>query len=72
VTEDEAFELMIHHLQMAAAYYEATPEDYDTNYKEMERIMDSGIPGFTTAALKAARAWFYAIDVDYKRMKTDD
>jgi len=27
VTEDEAMDLMLHHLALAAAYFEATPED---------------------------------------------
>jgi len=73
VTEDEALELMIHHLSLAASYYEATPNNYDNNYKEMERIMTlHNIPSYTSPALKAARVWLHAIDEDFKRMKNDD
>ena len=30
VTEDEAIDLMLHHLALAVAYFEATPEDVRT------------------------------------------
>ena len=72
VTEDEALEFVIHHLSLAAAYYEATPNDSNNNLKEMERMMASGIQNYETPALKAARAWFSTIEADFERMRNND
>lgn len=71
VTQDEALELMVHHLSLAAAYFEAAPENYDDNIKEIERIMTSEIKGFVSPGLKAAKAWLLAMDYTYNEMKND-
>lgn len=58
VTEDEAVELMVHHLALAAAYYEAVPEDGAAVRGEVERLMtDHQLPTWRSPGLQAACAW---------------
>jgi hypothetical protein len=72
VTEDEALELMIHHLSLAAAYYEATSDNQVDNLKEMTRIMDPKIPGYQNPALVAARYWLITLDKHYDEIKDEE
>ena len=64
VTRDEALELMVHHLQLAAAYFEATPEDANDCYVEMGRLMAG-----TKPALVGARAFYSSLVEHYAKME---
>lgn len=72
VTPDEALEFMAHHLSLAAAYFEAIPEDHEANIKEIERLMDTGIEGYTSPSLKAAKTWLNIITYEYNEMRKGD
>lgn len=75
VTRDEAIELCCYHLRMAAAYYEATPDDKNAQlHEELERVcMVKGPPGSEdTRALVPARAWLDSIWNYYEGLKKDD
>ena len=61
VTPDEAVELMAHHLALAAAYYEATPQQ--STLTEMLRLIKK------EPAREAARQWFIEIDSYYAELK---
>lgn len=71
VTRDEALELMVHYLKLAAAYFQATPEDEDANFAEMTRLMTHEIPGHEDPALIAARLWFATMRAHYERLKAE-
>ena len=52
ITRDEATELCVYHLQMAASYFEATPHDDNISlYEEIDRKID------THETNQAAKAW---------------
>lgn len=73
VTRDEALELMVYHLKMAAALYEATPKDDNAVLDEMERLMvDHSLPSREAPALLAARPWLARIRGVYADMKRAD
>lgn len=72
VTRDEALELMAHHLQLAAMYYEATPEDESANRIEVMRILSSDVKGHEPPGKIAANAWLQAMDQVYGEYRADD
>ena len=74
VTKDEEVELCIHHLAMAAMYYEATPDDGNTQIKaEAERmLLDQSIPNHVPPALAAGRAFLSAAHSYYEKLKAED
>lgn len=72
VTSDEALEFMVHHLSLAAAYYEATGSDEDENYEEMIRLLFSGVPNYEGPCLTAAKVWFQAIRKYYDDLEVED
>lgn len=72
VTRDVALKLMVHHIELAAAYYEATPEDKGAVRLEAERLLKSSIPGFEDPAIVAARAMLIALNAHYEAMKGQD
>ncbi len=70
VTRDQALELMVHHLELAAMYYEATPKDHEAVKTEAERlIMEKELVGHVPPALLAMRSWLHTINNVYKEME---
>lgn len=72
VTADEAVELCIHHLQLAAMYFEATPDDTEQLLTEARRIMLREVPSYDTPGYHAAVVWIADIAATYNQMKDDD
>lgn len=66
VSHDEALELMMHHLSMAQAYFEATP-DADTTILEVLRIT-----GEKELHGEPIRAWYNSMYDVYEQMKELD
>jgi len=73
VTEDEALELMVHHLSLAAAYYEATGSNEDENFQEIIRLLRPlpQMPEYEGAALTAAKSWFQAMRKYYDALEVE-
>lgn len=69
VSRDMALELMVHHLQLAAMYYEATSADEAANLAEAERLMQSEIPDHDEPARIAMRPWLAALNNYYASLK---
>lgn len=65
VHADEAARLVVHHLAIAAAYYESTPHDNDgVVIAELKRVFEEeGAPAF-----EAALAWLRAIFLAYEKL----
>lgn len=70
VTRDEAVEFMIHHLVLATAYYEATPNDEVAVLSEVVRILNNDIQ-HEGPELTAARAFLAALNDYYARLKKE-
>lgn len=70
VTRDEAFELMCHHLKLAAMYFEGSPVEIDMD--EYERLMKGEVPDHDDPAAIAGRAWLQAIHRVYREMEDRD
>ncbi len=68
---DFALELMVHHLKLAAMYYEGCPPSDVANSEEMERILASEIPGHVTPELTGARVWMQAMHKYYADLKRE-
>lgn len=69
VTEDEARELMFHHLLLAQRFFEAIdddPKEYDTTMKELKRTL-----GHDSAAFEGARAFIVALTNYYDDLKRE-
>lgn len=66
LTQDEALELMTHHLRMAALFFEATSDDTSGNRAEMVRLIGDGIH------LEASKFWFDMLNDSYEKLKLDD
>lgn len=66
VTRDEATELMIYHLRMAAGLFQATPEDVSLVDKEIMRICEDEVERLP------ALAFVRTINQIYEAMKEDD
>jgi hypothetical protein len=69
VTDDEATELMVHHLEIAAIYYKNTPDDHDALVAEVKRLMMRDPPGFEGDALTGALAFLAAIAQYHEQLK---
>lgn len=69
VTRDEATELMVHHLSLAAVFYEATPVDEAAVLAEVERLLASDVPNHDCPELVGARAWLTAMNAYYAALK---
>ena len=66
VTRDEAVELMVHHLGLAASYFEATPEDAGAQVSdEIRRALDG-------PAVAASLAFATVIHSEFEEMKERD
>ena len=61
----QAVELMTHHLQLAAMYFEAVPEDPAVR-KELQRLLKDD-----DRSLSASLLWFDSIFNYYERLKED-
>lgn len=74
VTEDEALELMTHHLQMAAIYFQNTVSDWEPeHYDEVQRIVTRDVPSYTdNPTWLASKAFIEASVAKYELMKKDD
>lgn len=70
VTCDEALEFMIHHLVLATAYYEATPNDEADVLSEVVRILNNDIQQ-EGPELTGARAFLAALNDYYARLKKE-
>lgn len=70
VTRDEAVEFMIHHLVMATAFYEATPDDEAAVLSEVVRILNNDVLQ-EGPELTGARAFLAALNDYYARLKTE-
>lgn len=46
VTEDEALELCVHHLQLAAIYFNNVSHDIEANLEEAKKIITRGAPSY--------------------------
>lgn len=67
VTRDRAVELMIHHLELAAMYFEATPEDEAVVRGECERLMARRKVGTLTAPVVfGMRVWLAEMNRVYR------
>lgn len=66
VTPWEAVELMIHHLELARMYYEATPNEHEEVKKETIRIMERDEKN--PPDLQAAMVWLDKIKQVYDEM----
>lgn len=72
VTEDTAVELFIHHAALAAAYFEATPDDEIAQIKqEAKRIIGSGVLGEDTAMYKGVIALATVLDRHHAGVKQE-
>jgi hypothetical protein len=72
-TDDEATELMVHHLELAAIYYKNTPDDYTALITEVTRLMKRDHPPeFTTDALAGALAFLTAINAYHEELKKEN
>lgn len=65
-TRDEATELMVHHLQLAAMYFEATPESDAETREEVRRLLADD-----DRALAGALPFYEALVAHYDAMKDD-
>jgi hypothetical protein len=59
VHPSDAVRLMVHHLALAAMYFEATPSEHAPALAEMARQLDKDL------VLPAARAFFETLDAAY-------
>lgn len=66
VHPDTATELMAHHLQLAAMYFEAIPDKPEENVREIERIIGKQEPAFI-----AGKEWLRVIQAYYDKLKED-
>lgn len=64
VTNDEATELMVHHLQLAAMYFEAVPPNDEQNLREIARLLKDD-----DRTLVAAKPFYLALQRFYDSMK---
>lgn len=55
----DAVKLMVHHLALAAMYFEATPAEHAPSLAEMARQLEPDL------VLPAARAFFLTLDAAY-------
>ena len=62
----DAAKLMAHHLSLAAAYFEATPETHVQVLAELADVLDN------PAMLSAARGWYYAMVSGYDALDQGD
>lgn len=62
-----AVELMVHHLQLAAMYFEAIPDDMPAVDKELRSLI-----GEDDRSLEPALVWLARIDAYYEAMKERD
>lgn len=69
VTQDEALEFAIHHLRLAALFFEAGPDSYKIWEEEIKRILSRGLD---TPAQHAALDWLSSIHRIYEKMKVND
>lgn len=65
VHPSDAVKLMVHHLSLAVAYFEATPDEDGPALAEMARTLDP------TISLPAARAWYDAMTKAYDSLDND-
>lgn len=73
VSEDEAVELVVHHLLLAQMLFEATPDDMGEQLKEeIDRLFLRDDPRTQTGGSLAAYAWVDKITEYYEEMKKDD
>lgn len=66
VHPDTATELMAHHLELAAMYFEAIPDKPEENQKELARIVGKHEP-----ACIAGLVWLKTIQAYYDKLKED-
>lgn len=71
VTDDEAVELMVHHLDLAAIYYKNTPDDLAAVETEVKRLMTRDPPGFEGDAWAGALAFLRAISEYHEKLKAE-
>lgn len=75
VSRDEAVELCIHHLQLAAAYFEATPDDAGAQMQEeIKRAVSASASGTgpdDPPWARAARTWTEVLTWVFERMKEE-
>lgn len=70
VSRDEATELCVYHLRMAAALYQVVPED--DNFAINEELDRQFAGDIAHVSLEPARAWAQLMLNGYNRMKDDD
>lgn len=66
VTRWQAHELMVHHLQLAAMYFEGVPEEKEAR-EELIKLL-----GDDERAVSPALAWYDCIFNYYEKLKKDD
>jgi hypothetical protein len=69
VRRSDAITLMVHHLMLAAMYFEATPDDITPS---LDEIMDEANEFRIAPKVAAAVAWLKNIHASYEKMKDDD
>lgn len=70
VSRDEATELCVYHLRMAAALYQVVPDD--ENKSLIDEINRQCANGIDDTDLEPAKAWAHLMFCAYERMKDDD
>jgi hypothetical protein len=70
VRRSDAITLMVHHLMLAAMYFEATPDDITPS---LDEIMDeANALEARDPKIIAAIVWLKSIHESYEKMKDDD
>ena len=72
VTQDQALELMAHHLQLAYTYFEAISDDDKAVDQELKRLMIDpdmkDIKDYLTPAYRAAVPWLATLRAFHERL----
>lgn len=72
VTRDEAVALCIHHLELAATYFEATPDDGAEAIRDQIRKGTAAGAGRGPAVCDAVMAFINSLDDYYESLKKED
>jgi hypothetical protein len=71
VTPAKAMAMVAHHLQLAAMYFEAVPDDEVMVKSSIINDMDEKVEGYVSPAQVAARAWIDASNTYYRSIDAE-
>lgn len=72
VSQDEALELMIYHLTIAAAYFEAVSDDHATNIEAVLIRMKEGRDGNFIPAFDASKLFYESLRQQYDALANEE